>query len=58
MICNIYTKKVNDLYSNYFEDSLLFETSQDYFNYLVQNLKQLKEFGYYIENKRENVDMS
>ena len=43
MICNIYTKKVNDLYSNYFEDSLLFETSQDYFNYLVQKLKQLKE---------------
>ena len=43
MICNIYTKKLNDLYSNYFEDSLLFETSQDYFNYLVQKLKQLKE---------------
>ena len=43
MVCNIYTKKLNDLYSNYFEDSLLFETSQDYFNYLVQQLKQLKE---------------
>ena len=43
MECSIYAKKLNDLYSNYFEDSLLFETSQDYFNYLTQQLKQLKE---------------
>ena len=43
MVCNVYTKKLNDLYSSYYEDSLLFETSQDYFNYLVHKLKQLKE---------------
>jgi hypothetical protein len=43
MVCNIYTKKLHDIYSDYFENSWLFETSQDYFNYLVQKLKQLKE---------------
>lgn len=43
MACDLYTKKLNDLYSNYFEESLMFETSQDCFNYLVQQLKQLKE---------------
>lgn len=43
MACNIYTKKLGELYSHYFEDSLMFETSQDHFNYLVQKLKQLKE---------------
>jgi hypothetical protein len=43
MVCNIYTKKLHDIYSDYFENSWLFETSKDYFNYLVQKLKQLKE---------------
>ena len=43
MACDLYTKKLSDLYSQYFEDSLMFETSQDHFNYLVQKLKQLKE---------------
>ena len=43
MVCDVYTKKLNDFYSKYFEDSLMFETSQDYFTYLVQKLKQLKE---------------
>lgn len=39
----VYTKKLNDFYTSYFEDSWEFETSQEYFNYLVQKLKQLKE---------------
>ena len=43
MACDLYTKKLSDLYSNYFEESLMFETSQDCFNYLVQQLRQLKE---------------
>ena len=43
MVCDVYTKKLNDFYSKYFEDSLMFETSQDYFTYLIQKLKQLKE---------------
>lgn len=43
MICTIYIKKLNDLYLNYHKDSLLFETPQEHYNYLVQKLKQLKE---------------
>ena len=43
MTCTIYIKKLNDLYLNYNKDSLLFETPQEHYNYLVQKLKQLKE---------------
>lgn len=43
MACNIYTKKLNDFYSNYFEDTWDFETAQDHFTYLVNKLRHLKE---------------
>jgi hypothetical protein len=39
MACSLYSKKLRDFYANYAEESLLFETSQDYFNYLTQKLK-------------------
>ena len=52
MTCDLFTKKLNDLYSSYFEDSWLFETSQDYFTYLTYY-----EIGYLLyELKR--IDMS
>jgi hypothetical protein len=39
MGCSTYSEKLKAFYANYAEESLLFETSQDYFNYLTQKLK-------------------
>ena len=43
MACNIYIQKLNDFYSNYFEDTWDFTTSQEHFTYLINKLKHLKE---------------
>ena len=40
--CSPFAKKVDELYSDYWETSVSFESSQDHFNYLITKLKQLK----------------
>ena len=40
--CSPFAKKVDEFYSDYWETSESFKSSQEHFNYLVTKLKQLK----------------